>query len=292
MADAPAGGEALVSILTPSLNQGCYIGDCIDSVSTQTHRPIEHVICDGGSTDETLDLLRRAPDHVRWVSEPDVGQANALNKAFALSRGSVIGWINSDDAYADRRAVEWAILALTREPGVDGVIGHALLVDERNRVLQFMWCPPLSLRLLRLAHYVVQPTLFVRRTVVGRQPYFLDERLDYVFDRDLLLRLAATGTLRRVPHVLAVDRHQSERKVESQGYRIEAERFNRSFGLQPSRRLRLLGKALTVSLRLVGAFRIATERRRIQPPIALSWPSVVERIRLQLLTPRRRMPFR
>ena len=180
----------LVSILTPSLNQARFLAGCIGSVANQTHRPIEHVICDGASTDGTLDRLRDAPDHVRWWSEPDTGQAHAVNKALERSRGSIVGWLNSDDAYADRRAVGWAVDAFERRPEIDVVFGHALLVNEDNVVLQLFWTPPVAEPLLRLAHYVYQPTVFFRREVLRSQPFFLREDLEFVFDRELLLRLS------------------------------------------------------------------------------------------------------
>src|SRR5688572_1037654 len=88
----------LVSIVTPSLNQGRYLDEAIRSVQGQDYPRLEHVVVDGGSTDETLDVLRRHP-HLRWVSEPDGGQSDAVNKGFRLARGEIFGWLNADDYY-------------------------------------------------------------------------------------------------------------------------------------------------------------------------------------------------
>ena len=134
--------ELLVSILTPSYNQGRFISDCIMSVANQTYRPIEHVVMDGGSTDETLAVLAGAPEHLQWRSEADRGQSHALNKALAESNGEIIGWLNSDDAYADRRAVERAVQLFELHPDIGAVYGHSLMIDARNRVLQYVWAPP------------------------------------------------------------------------------------------------------------------------------------------------------
>ena len=88
----------LVSVVTPSLNQAAYIEEAILSVREQDYPRIEHIVVDGGSTDGTLEILRRHP-HVVWSSEPDEGQADALNKGFARARGTVLGWLNADDRY-------------------------------------------------------------------------------------------------------------------------------------------------------------------------------------------------
>jgi glycosyltransferase involved in cell wall biosynthesis len=289
---SPAGEQQpLASILTPSLNQKRFLVDCIDSVANQTHRPIEHVICDGGSTDGTHELLRRAPAHVHWTSEPDRGQAHAVNKALERSRGSVVGWLNSDDAYADRRTVARVVDVFERRPDVDVVFGHALLVNEDNLVLQLIWTPAVARPLLRLAHYVYQPTVFFRREALESQPLFLREDLDFVFDRELLLRLVESARFYRLDRVLAVDRHQRERKVENPGYVAEAARFDASIGLSPTRRRTIPSSGLRFALRLAGASRLGRLPEEIDPPIDLRWPSRGQRLLLQLTTRRRRMPF-
>jgi glycosyltransferase involved in cell wall biosynthesis len=282
---------ALVSILTPSLNQGRFLSGCIESVANQTYRPIEHVICDGGSTDGTLEILQQAPAHVRWKSEPDEGQAHAVNKAFEMSRGSVIGWLNSDDAYADRRTAQWAVEVLERHPDVVAALGHALLVNEDNLVVQLLWTPPVSAPLLRLVHYVYQPTVFFRREALEHQPFFLREDLDFVFDREFLLRLLQSSRFHRVDRVLAIDRHQRERKVETADYVVEARRFDASLGIRSTRRRAVLAQSFRLALRLAGAACVGTLPDRIDGAIDLHWPSRRERMRLQLLTTRRKMPF-
>lgn len=281
----------LVSILTPSLNQARFLAGCIGSVANQTYRPIEHVICDGASTDGTLERLREAPEHVRWWSEPDNGQAHAVNKALELSRGSIVGWLNSDDAYADRRAVAWAVDAFERRPEVDVVFGHALLVNEDDLVLQLIWTPPIAVPLLRLAHYVYQPTVFFRRRALEEQPIFLREDLEFVFDRELLLRLLVTARFQRLGRVLAVDRHQRERKVETSEYVSEAASFDASIGIPATRSRAVLGRGLRSALRLAGVPRAVVLPRDVDQAIDLRWPSRSARLRRQLFTRRTSMPF-
>jgi glycosyltransferase involved in cell wall biosynthesis len=281
----------LVSILTPSFNQAPFLKDCLDSVANQTHVAVEHVVCDGGSSDGSLELLRQAPPHVSWRSEPDAGQADAVNKAFGLSSGSIIGWLNSDDAYADRRTIAWTVDVFERHPAVDVVFGHALLVNEQNRVLQLIWTPVATRRLLRLAHYIFQPTVFFRREALERQQRFLRDDLDFVFDRELLLRLLATSRFHRVDRVLAIDRHQRARKVESAAYLAEAAAFDASIGIEPTRVDRALASALRIGLRAGGIAKLRSLPREVDPAVPLIWPQFTELLRLQLATRRRRMPF-
>src|SRR5579863_1433630 len=97
-----------ISIITPSFNQGRFIEDAIESVLLQGHQDFEHIVIDNCSTDNTVEILKRY-DHIKWISEPDEGQSDALNKGFKMSSGDVIGWLNCDDFYVDgafRKAIE------------------------------------------------------------------------------------------------------------------------------------------------------------------------------------------
>jgi glycosyltransferase involved in cell wall biosynthesis len=125
----------LVSVLTPSFNQAAWIGDNLASVACQTYPHIEHIVMDGGSTDGTAELLAAAGPAVHWRSEPDSGQAHAINKAFSESRGEIIGWINSDDAYVDCRVIEDVVSYFERHPRVDVVYGHAAQVAADGAII-------------------------------------------------------------------------------------------------------------------------------------------------------------
>jgi glycosyltransferase involved in cell wall biosynthesis len=89
-----------ISIITPSFNQGKYIEECIQSVLNQNYDYFEHIVVDGGSTDNTVMILKKYP-HLKWISEPDNGQSDALNKALKISTGDIIGWMNTDDYYCE-----------------------------------------------------------------------------------------------------------------------------------------------------------------------------------------------
>lgn len=203
----------LVSVLTPSYNQARWLSHNIASVARQTYPWVEHIVVDGGSTDETIGLLESTSD-IRWVSEPDRGQSDAINKAFRLSRGEIVGWLNSDDAYYASDAVEVVVTAFERNPKAVVVYGHGALVDASGLVLHLVWVPKLNPSLLRIGNYILQPSVFVRRSAVGDA--LVDESLDFVMDRDLWLRLARVGPFVRVDRVLAIDRHQMNRKAITQ----------------------------------------------------------------------------
>jgi glycosyltransferase involved in cell wall biosynthesis len=164
---------------------------------------------DGGSTDQTLDILRSAAN-VQWTSESDSGQSHALNKALAASSGEIIGWLNADDAYFSREVVSTVVATFEANPNVAVVYGHAALVSSDDLLLHFLWVPRYSRRLLRKCHYIFQPSAFIRRSVV--QDFFVNEEYDSWMDRELWLRLAQSHAFLRVDRVLAIDRHHATRK--------------------------------------------------------------------------------
>ncbi len=203
----------LVSVVIPSRNQAGFIGDCLHSITSQTHRPLEIIVVDGASTDGTVGVLRGflAGQDVafRWVSEPDGGHPDALNKGFAMTTGEVVGWLNSDDLYYDRCVVERAVQALRSKPEVDVVFGDTAIIDENGYVLMY-WCfPKFRPRRAWRGLTLPQPSVFLRHPVILNER--LDESLKVALDFEYWLRLGRKYRFAHVGAVQSVDRDQPNR---------------------------------------------------------------------------------
>jgi glycosyltransferase involved in cell wall biosynthesis len=277
-----SGPNPLVSILTPSYNQAPWLADNLRSVAAQTYPHVEHVVMDGGSTDGSVEILAQAQPAVRWQSEPDRGQSHALNKALAESRGEIIGWLNSDDAYADRRAVARAAARFAADPGLDVVYGDGLVVDGENRVLLYVWVYPFSRRLLESTNLLLQPSTFIRRSAI--EDRFVREDLHYLMDRELWRRLAREGRrFARLRAVVGIDRHQEGRKTIAGRESYEAELELVGPG---GRGGRTLTGAMRIGQRFAGAPGAFTVRRTLDPAIALVLPPALQQVRSQVLARR------
>jgi glycosyltransferase involved in cell wall biosynthesis len=244
----------LVSVLTPSFNQARWLGDNLHSVGCQTYPLIEHIVMDGGSSDGSIALLESARDGLTWYSEPDRGQSHALNKALAASTGEIVGWLNSDDAFWDRRVVEDVVEFFAAHPDADVVYGHAASVNEDGLVQHFFRVPPRAGGwLMRRYNYLIQPSVFARRAVLGEM--LVDESFHFAMDYELWLRLSATGArFARIDRVLAVDRVQRERKSRNLQHVFVADlkRLAVRYGVATSRGSRVLSAAHAVWCRFCG----------------------------------------
>ena len=203
----------LVSVVTPSLNQGRFIGDAVRSVLSQDYPRIEYLVVDGGSTDGTLAVLAGHDGAVRWISEPDNGQAAAINKGFRLASGEVLAWLNSDDLY-EPQAVSAAVAYLQAHPGTAMVYGDATHVDTEDvEIGPCAYVGPFDLdRLIHESDYIVQPAAFFRRSAfeaVGG----LDESLHWGMDYDLWLKIARRFPIAYLPRKLARYRQTGENKT-------------------------------------------------------------------------------
>jgi Glycosyl transferase family 2 len=198
--DAHASGPT-VSIVTPCLNPGARLARCLASVAAQAYPRVEHLVVDGGSTDGTLDLLGAAAG-VRWVSEPDGGQVEAINKGLALASGSILTWLNADDTL-EPAAVARAVEAFARRPALGLVFGSCRIVEDGRELLT--WRPPrrLTFRTLAAGSSIPQPGSFFRRSALDRVGP-LDASFELAMDVDLWLRLLAAGIEnRRLPGVVS-----------------------------------------------------------------------------------------
>ena len=265
----------LVSVLTPSYDQAEWLQANLRSVACQTYPRIEHIVMDGGSTDGTVDLLRaqaearaagRDGSHAKliWTSEPDRGQSHALNKAFAASRGEIIGWINSDDAYFDERVIADVVAAFTRRPDVDVVYGHLAQVAADGTIIWLNWVPRFSRRLLGIVNFIGQPVAFMRRS--ARTEPRVDESYAFAMDYELWLRLASRGCrFKRIGRITAVDRHHGARKgvTMTEVLHADLERLADTHGRGYPRGKRLLSRGFYAWRRAAGALLIPLVPRRL-----------------------------
>ncbi len=200
--------QPLVSIITPSYNQASFVEETILSVARQDYPSVEHVIVDGGSTDGSVEIIRtyaqRYPDRIRWVSEPDEGHADGINKGFRISRGQIIAWLNSDDAYLFRSTLSEVVDTFSRMPEADVVYGDAVLIDKDNRLLRVLCAPSFNYSWLLRGCRILQPAAFWRRRVIE------EEQLDASIlgiDYEYWLRLGRKFRFVHVPRLWATDRN-------------------------------------------------------------------------------------
>ena len=284
---------ALVSIITPSYNQARWLPDNLKSVQNQDYPNIEHIIMDGGSTDGSTLILQQAPSNTRWESEPDRGQSHAINKAFEKANGEYVGWINSDDAYADRRTVSAVVKTFEAHPEVGVVYGHGIVLSQTNRFMHGLWAPEYNEKLLRMGVLLLQPSVFFRRSILTSP--LVSEALSFVMDWDLFLRLSDQGVLfKRVPLITGVDRHQANRKTLQGGpFEDEMTSFQRSFGVERnSWPVRWQRKATTVVKRLMGVPLVVRLPEMIDPAIDIEFGTLSRRLINQTLLHRRAIDAR
>ncbi|MCP5120419.1 MAG: glycosyltransferase, partial [bacterium] len=202
----------LVTVVTPSLNQGRFLRATIESVLRQDHGGVEYLIMDGGSTDETAAIAAEYSSRLGFVSEPDRGQADAINKGFRRARGEIVAWLNSDDLLLDG-AVTTATRALDEHPEAAAVYGEGdRLAEDGHALGRFPFTEPFNLwKLVHVVDYVLQQSLFMRKAALEEVGY-LDERLHYTLDWDLLIRLGQRYSIQYVPKPMGAIREHAEAK--------------------------------------------------------------------------------
>jgi glycosyltransferase involved in cell wall biosynthesis len=194
-----------ISVITPSLNQGEYIEDAILSVAHQKYPDVEHIIVDGGSIDDTLAVLKRY-SHLRWISEPDNGQSDAINKGFRMATGDLVVWLNADDYY-----LPGALQAIgqfgAEHPKVDIVYGDSIHVDGDGKLLRLVGQHAFDGSVLLYSGcHIDSNTTFFRRNITD-DGFLLDVGYRVVMDFEYFVRLAMAGkTFHYVPALVGAFR--------------------------------------------------------------------------------------
>jgi len=213
-----------ISILTPSYNQGKYIEENILSVLNQNYPNFEHIIIDGGSTDNTVEILKKYP-HLKWVSEPDQGQADALNKGLKMATGEIIGWINSDDYYLDNVFFDVNSI-FSKNHDVKWIIGNIVRYFEIIDKFFFERSPLIHYeRLISNPNIVRQQAAFFKREIllsVGG----LNKDFFCVMDYDLWLRLSKISSPLMIDKNWAVFRIHPYQKSTYKYFNLQIKEIN------------------------------------------------------------------
>jgi glycosyltransferase involved in cell wall biosynthesis len=249
-----------ISIVTPSYNQGVFIRRTIDSVLEQAGRfELEYLVYDGGSTDDTVDILRSYGDRLRWYSGRDDGQVDAINKGLRAATGDIVGWLNSDDVLAPG-ALQRVSEAFEAYPRLEWVHGRCDIIDAEDRLIRRWisaykhWCSlHYSYSRLLTENIISQMTVYWRRSVLEEIGY-VDPRLKLAFDYDLWLRLARRGDPIYIP-----ERQASFRSYETnKSANLFEEQFREDYAIaqrHAPERIWLLRWKRVKGMRTVGLYR-------------------------------------
>ncbi len=204
-----------ISIVTPSYNQGQFLEETIRSVLLQGYPNLEYIIIDGGSSDDSVEIIKKySPWLSYWVSEPDSGQSNAINKGWERATGEIIAYLNSDDTYLPG-AMASAAKALAEYPDVSMIYGDCHLIDEDSKVNGAFCGEEFNLKKMLFGNLVPQQTVFFRKQVLDKIGY-LDESLHFVMDRDMWIRIGMAFEVRYISGVSANMREHSSAKSTAQ----------------------------------------------------------------------------
>jgi glycosyltransferase involved in cell wall biosynthesis len=213
-----------ISIITPSFNQGPFIEETIRSVLLQNYPNLEYIVVDGGSTDETLHILKKYANFIRWISEPDEGQTDAINKGIMMSSGEIIAYINSDDLYEPG---SFGIISdlFSANPDITMIYGDITHINEKSEYIEYCKTGEIDIESYLMGiPYLPQPSVFFRRDVIRKIGYF-DKTLHLAMDYDYWLKIFFNFKAMYYPRGFAKARIYPEAKSSSMNYKYLDERL-------------------------------------------------------------------
>lgn len=207
----------VISIVTPSYNYARFIERTLKSVLNQGYPELEYIIQDGGSTDGTVEIVKKYEHRLKhFESRKDNGQSHAINLGFQHATGEIMAYLNADDVLLPG-TLDYVANYFTTHPDVDVVYGHRLIINEDDLVIGDWIMPPHDNEALRWADYIPQETLFWRRRIWEKVGGKVDENFQFAMDWDLLLRFQEAGAkFKRLPRFLAAFRVHTEQKTSAQ----------------------------------------------------------------------------
>ena len=203
--------KPLISIIIPSFNQGVFIQETIESILKQHYRPIEIVIVDASSTDNTIEILHKYDKfaEVKWISEPDNGHADGVNKGFSRAKGEIISWLNADDVYYSTEVFTSVAEFFIKNSQIDVLYGDVAIISAESILLRLFLLPSFKKGRILRQNFISQPAVFMRRNVIE------SEKLDFHYiglDYEYWLRLVTKGfNFYHMRKILACDRHYLNR---------------------------------------------------------------------------------
>jgi glycosyltransferase involved in cell wall biosynthesis len=214
----------LISIVTPSFNQSAYLEQTMKSVLDQDYADIEYIVMDGGSTDGSIDIIKKYSSRLAfWTSERDRGQADAINNGTTHAHGEILAWLNSDDYYLPG-AISSAVKIFEQNPDVVLIYGDMLAVNERGETINTLKYQQLTLEDLLCFQIIGQPAVFFRRAAFEKSGG-LDTAFHFLLDHQLWIKIAQRGKILHVNQIWSAARYHAEAKNRAKASEFGREAF-------------------------------------------------------------------